>query len=80
MPIIVYVLARVGMVTAQALREQWRYAVVIIAILAAIITPSIDPVTMMLTMGPLLVLYVFSILLARVGQRQFERTMALDAG
>ncbi|MCL4264769.1 MAG: twin-arginine translocase subunit TatC [Anaerolineae bacterium] len=79
MPIIVYVLARVGMVTAQALREQWRYAVVIIAVLAAIITPSIDPVTMLLTMGPLVVLYVFSILLAKVGQRQFERSMALDA-
>ncbi len=79
MPIIVYVLARVGVVTALALREQWRYAVVIIAVLAAIITPSIDPVTMMLTMGPLVVLYLFSILLARVGQRQFERTVALDA-
>lgn len=78
MPIIVYVLARVGVVTAQALREQWRYAIVIIAVLAAIITPSIDPVTMMLTMGPLVVLYLFSILLARVGQRQFERSVALD--
>ncbi|HUM72414.1 MAG TPA: twin-arginine translocase subunit TatC, partial [Chloroflexota bacterium] len=54
MPIIVYVLARVGMVTAQMLREQWRYAVVIVAILAAIITPSIDPVTMLLTMAPLI--------------------------
>ncbi|HRQ39788.1 MAG TPA: twin-arginine translocase subunit TatC [Chloroflexota bacterium] len=79
MPIIVYVLARVGMVTAQMLREQWRYAVVIVAILAAIITPSIDPVTMLLTMAPLIVLYVFSIFLAKVGQRQFERAMALDA-
>ncbi|GIK59019.1 MAG: twin-arginine translocase subunit TatC [Chloroflexi bacterium] len=79
MPIIVYVLARVGMVTAQMLREQWRYAVVIVAILAAVITPSIDPVTMMLTMAPLIVLYAFSILLARVGQRQFERSVALDA-
>ncbi len=80
MPIIVYVLARVGMVTAQMLREHWRYAVVIVAILAAVITPSIDPVTMLLTMAPLLVLYMFSILLARVGQRQFERSVALDAG
>lgn len=79
MPIIVYVLARVGMVTAQMLREQWRYAVVIVAILAAVITPSIDPVTMLLTMAPLIVLYAFSILLARVGQRQFERSVALDA-
>ncbi|MCP4357210.1 MAG: twin-arginine translocase subunit TatC [Chloroflexi bacterium] len=79
MPIIVYVLARVGIITAQALREQWRYAVVIIAVLAAVITPSIDPITMLLTMAPLLVLYVFSVFLARLGQRQFERSMAVDA-
>ena len=79
MPIIVYVLARVGIVTTQALKEQWRYAIVIIAILAAVITPSIDPVTMLLTMAPLIVLYVFSIFLARIGERQFERSVALDA-
>ncbi len=79
MPIVVYVLARVGMITAQAMREHWRYAVVIIAVLAAIITPSIDPVTMLLTMAPLTVLYAISILLASVGQRQFERSVSLDA-
>jgi len=79
MPIIVYVLARVGIVSTQALKEQWRYAIVIIAILAAVITPSIDPVTMLLTMAPLIVLYIFSIFLARVGERQFERSVAMDA-
>lgn len=78
MPIIVYVLARVGIVTTQMLREHWRYAIVIIAVLAAVITPSIDPITMLLTMAPLTVLYAASILLARVGQRQFERSVALD--
>ena len=60
------------------LRQQWRIAVVAIAVLAAIITPSIDPITMLLTMLPLLILYLLSILLAAVGQRQFERTVALD--
>lgn len=73
MPIVIYFIARLGLVTAQTLREQWRVAVVIIAILAAVITPSIDPVTMLLTMAPLLALYVLSIGLAAVGQRQFER-------
>lgn len=75
LPIIIYFLARVGMITADMLRAQWRIAVVIIAILAAMITPSIDPVTMLLTMAPLLVLYILSIFLARIGQRQFERSM-----
>ncbi|MCB9009340.1 MAG: twin-arginine translocase subunit TatC [Ardenticatenaceae bacterium] len=78
MPVIVYFIARVGVVTAQSLREQWRFAIVGIAVLAAIITPSIDPVTMLLTMAPLLVLYVLSIGLAIVGQRQFERSVAIE--
>ncbi|WP_420642704.1 twin-arginine translocase subunit TatC [Candidatus Leptofilum sp.] len=78
MPVIIYFVARVGVVTAKALREQWRFAVVGIAVLAAIITPSIDPVTMLLTMAPLLILYVLSIGLAVVGQRQFERSVAIE--
>jgi sec-independent protein translocase protein TatC len=78
MPLIIYLLARVGIVTAGALREQWRIAVVGIAILAAVITPTIDPVTMLLTMAPLLVLYFLSIALAAVGERQFQRSMSVD--
>ncbi|MCA9932690.1 MAG: twin-arginine translocase subunit TatC [Ardenticatenaceae bacterium] len=78
MPVIAYFVARVGLVTAKALREQWRIAIVGIAVLAAAITPSIDPVTMLLTMSPLLVLYVMSIGSAVIGQRQFERSMAIE--
>lgn len=77
MPVVVYFIARVGVVTAKTLRQQWRFAVVGVAVLAAMITPSIDPVTMLLTMFPLLVLYGLSIVLAFVGQRQFERSMAV---
>lgn len=75
LPIIVYFIARVGIISADMLRSQWRIAVVVVAVLAAMITPSIDPVTMLLTMAPLLVLYILSIFLARIGQRQFERSM-----
>lgn len=78
MPVIIYFVSRVGLVTAKTLREQWRIAVVGIAVIAAVITPSIDPVTMMLTMAPLLVLYGLSIILAVFGQRQFDKTMATD--
>jgi sec-independent protein translocase protein TatC len=77
LPIVVYFLARVGIVTADQLRSQWRIAVVVIAVLAAMITPSIDPVTMLLTMAPLIVLYILSIFLARIGQRQFEQAMEI---
>lgn len=78
MPIVIYFIARVGIVTAKTLREQWRFAIVGVAVLAAAITPSIDPVTMLLTMAPLLVLYLLSILLAYVGQKQFEKSVAID--
>jgi sec-independent protein translocase protein TatC len=73
MPLIVYFLARVGLLSSTLLREQWRFAIVGIAILAAMVTPSVDPITMLLTMGPLLILYVISIFTARIGERQFER-------
>ena len=75
MPLIIYILARVGVVSANVLREQWRVALVGIAVLAAVITPSVDPITMLLTMVPLVILYILSIFLARLGQRQFERSM-----
>ena len=77
LPIVAYFVARVGVITSQNLRDQWRLAIVGVAVIAAIITPSIDPVTMLLTMAPLLVLYVLSIGLARIGQRQYERSMAI---
>jgi sec-independent protein translocase protein TatC len=78
MPIVIYFVARLGLVEPKTLREHWRYAVVGISILAAAITPSADPVTMILTMFPLLVLYGFSIGLAVIGKRQFERSMAVE--
>ena len=78
LPLVFYLLARAGMLTATTLREQWRVAIVGVAVLAAAVTPSIDPVTMMLTMVPLLILYVLSIGLAGIGQRQFRRSTAVE--
>lgn len=75
MPLIVYLIARAGLVSSATLREQWRIAIVAVAVVAAAVTPSIDPVTMLLTMVPLLFLYGLSILLAALGQRQFQRSM-----
>lgn len=64
MPLVVVLLARVGLVTPGVLAAGWRYAVVAISLVAALITPTIDPVTMLLVMLPLLGLYAISILLA----------------
>ncbi|MCC7130345.1 MAG: twin-arginine translocase subunit TatC [Anaerolineae bacterium] len=67
-PLIVFLLAKVGLVRARAMLNQWRLAVVIIAVAAAVITPTVDPINMALVMGPLIVLYFFSIFLAWLAQ------------
>jgi sec-independent protein translocase protein TatC len=56
-PLIIYILTIVGMVKPSFLAKNWRIAVVIIAILAAAITPTVDPVNMGLVMGPMVLLY-----------------------
>jgi sec-independent protein translocase protein TatC len=69
-PLIFFVLARLGLVGPRALIRSWRIAVVATAVLAAIITPTIDPFNMALVMGPLLALYALSILLAAIAYRR----------
>ncbi|PWH20440.1 MAG: twin-arginine translocase subunit TatC [Anaerolineae bacterium] len=68
-PLIIYFLALVGIVRAKALLDQWRLAVVIIAILAATITPTVDPINMSLVMLPMIALYFISIGLASLAER-----------
>jgi sec-independent protein translocase protein TatC len=75
-PLIIYVLARVGLVRAQVLINQWRLAIVIIAVLSAMITPTIDPVNMALVMGPMIVLYFLGILLAKIAERGRNRALS----
>jgi sec-independent protein translocase protein TatC len=64
MPLVVMYLARFGVVRAGQLLRWWRYAIVAIAVIAAVVTPTIDPVTMSLVMAPMIVLYFLGIILA----------------
>jgi sec-independent protein translocase protein TatC len=62
-----------GIVKPKMLVKYWRYAVVIIAIIAAAITPTVDPVNMSLVMAPMVLLYFLSIGLSQMavlGQRR----------
>jgi sec-independent protein translocase protein TatC len=61
MPTIVFFLARMGMVTAGFLIKHTKYAVLIIFILGAVLSPGTDVVSQALMAGPMLVLYGFSI-------------------
>lgn len=70
-PLIIYALAAIGVVNAGSLLRGWRFAILGIAILAAAVTPTIDPINMGLVMLPMIVLYFLSIGLARLaGQRR----------
>jgi sec-independent protein translocase protein TatC len=68
-PLIFFILAILGLVTATVLLRNWRVAVVGASVAAALITPTIDPVNMFLVMGPLLTLYLLSIFLVALGRR-----------
>jgi sec-independent protein translocase protein TatC len=61
MPMLVFFLARFGVVTARFLLRKIKYAFLIIVVVAAVITPSGDPVNLALFTAPMLVLYVISI-------------------
>lgn len=69
MPLVMFVLAILGFVRAGALIRHWRIAVVLSAVAAAVITPTVDPVNMSLVMGPLIGLYIISIVLVMIGAR-----------
>lgn len=68
-PLIIFGLAGLGLVRARFLLDQWRVAIILIAVAAAMITPTVDPVNMALVMGPMSILYFLSIGLAFLAQR-----------
>ncbi|MDL1909195.1 twin-arginine translocase subunit TatC [Chloroflexi bacterium CFX6] len=65
-PLVIYVLTSIGFVQPRVLAQQWRLAVIIIAVIAAAVTPTVDAVTMGLVMLPLTLLYFISIGLSYV--------------
>jgi sec-independent protein translocase protein TatC len=72
-PLIVFILAKFKVVSGEMLLIQWRYALVIIALIAALVTPTPDPVNMGFLMAPLFGLYLLSILLAKVARPKDEK-------
>jgi len=79
-PLLVFVLAKVRILSASMLARQWRIAIVVIAVLAAVITPTPDPVNMGLLMLPLTGLYLISILFAAIARRDSGKTATQTTG
>ena len=69
LPVLLTLLARAGMVTSQWLREQWRYAIVLIFMVAAVLAPP-DVPSMVALAIPTLLLYELSILAVKLFERQ----------
>jgi sec-independent protein translocase protein TatC len=77
MPIGLLALQRIGAIGASTLTRHWRYAVVIIAVIAAAL-PGVDPVTTALEMVPLILLYLLSIVLLTIADRRSAARAAAD--
>lgn len=74
LPIIIFILSKLGLMTPAFLRASRRYATVIILVLAAVITPSADVITMLTVAAPMFILYEVSIMVsARVHKRKEQR-------
>ena len=73
MPLLVMVLAKIGIITGSFLKKYRKHAIVVILIAAAIITPSTDPFSLTLVTIPLYILFEASIMLASRVQRDREK-------
>jgi sec-independent protein translocase protein TatC len=68
-PLVIFGISAMGLIKPQTLLKQWRLAVVFIAVLSAMITPTVDPINMALVMGPMVGLYFLSILFSWMAQK-----------
>lgn len=64
-PLVMFAAAKVGVMSYRKYISYWRYAIVLIFIVAAVVTPTPDPLNLMLVASPLLLLYGLGIILSR---------------
>ncbi|MBI5324718.1 MAG: twin-arginine translocase subunit TatC [Ignavibacteriae bacterium] len=75
MPMISYILSRVGILTPKFLRRYRRHSIVVILIIAAVLTPTPDPINQLIFAMPLFILYEISILISKLAEKRYtDRT------
>jgi sec-independent protein translocase protein TatC len=79
-PLLMFFLARLGVVTPKFLSSNRRYAIIIIAVVAAVVTPTPDPFNMGVVMVPLLAMYEIGIILAKIAYRERQQKARVKAG
>lgn len=75
-PLLMYGVARAGLVTPRGYLRRWRHAIVAIVVVAALVTPDPTPVSQMLVSGPLVALYFLGVALAVPARRAYEKAAA----
>jgi sec-independent protein translocase protein TatC len=77
-PLLIFLLAKLGIVSAKSLARNRKFAILIVAVIAAMVTPTPDPVNMMIVMVPLYALFEVGVILAhaqsRPARNEQERT------
>jgi len=66
LPVVLMLLGKLGIISSRTLRSYWRQAILLLALFAAVITPSSDAFSMMIMAVPLCLLYVLSIVLVKL--------------
>jgi sec-independent protein translocase protein TatC len=74
-PLVAFVLSSMGILKPETLVKQWRLALILLTILAAAITPTIDPINMMIVLVPLWILYGLSILMSFIARGRREKRL-----
>lgn len=76
LPVVAYILTKIGLITPQFLKQTRKYAIVIILVVAAVITPSPDWMSQMIVFTPLWILYEISILISSKVYKEDEKKQA----
>jgi sec-independent protein translocase protein TatC len=74
-PIVMIILVKIGIIDSKMLRENWRTAVVLASIVAAVATPSNDALTMMIAAVPIVILYFLGIFLVSITEQKSIRKL-----
>jgi sec-independent protein translocase protein TatC len=76
LPAVMFVIAKLGLMTAKKMAEYRRYAFVLVLVAAAVITPSTDPINMGIVAVPLYILYELGLIMARIFARPKREAVA----
>ncbi|MES2416619.1 MAG: twin-arginine translocase subunit TatC [Bacteroidota bacterium] len=77
LPVVIFILSKLGIMTPQFMRKSRRYAAVLVLVVAAVVTPTADPYTMMIVALPLFLLYELSIMISANIQKKKQKAEAL---